>query len=127
MHPEEAAEVVIAADALSVDEGLRRGLNVMLDLEGVGFGSRCEPVVIDGIAAATQDIPRLEPEWADMFRHHHPVDGRARPFAGSQSSLPKAQILNQSLARQNGFHLGDLLPLRHDDLAAQSLDFGVCE
>jgi hypothetical protein len=39
-------QIVIAADPLAADKGLRRRVDVMLVLEGVGFLARGEPAVI---------------------------------------------------------------------------------
>ena len=44
---EMAAQVVVATDALACDEGLRRRLDPMLGLEGVGLLAGREPVVFD--------------------------------------------------------------------------------
>jgi hypothetical protein len=71
-----APEIVIAADALAADEGLRRGLHPMLGLEGIGLLPRLQQAVIDLEAPAPQQVARLEAIGTGVPRHHHPVQDR---------------------------------------------------
>src|SRR3546814_7637443 len=68
-------QVVIAADARTADEGLRRRLDAMLGLEGVGFGARRQPMVVDREAAIFQQVLCLEPIGADVVGHDHAIEG----------------------------------------------------
>jgi len=70
---EEAANIVVAADALAGDEHLRRCRNPMLRLEGVGFLARAEVMILDLVTAAPQQVLGLEPVRADVAGHHHPM------------------------------------------------------
>ena len=94
---EEAAQVVIAADALAADEDLGRGRHPMLRLEGVGLLAGGEVMVLDLVAGALQQVLRLEPVGADMVRHHHAVDDRllrrrGRLGAGEGWSCPTFRV-----------------------------------
>ncbi|MDT4842747.1 hypothetical protein FQZ97_766600 [compost metagenome] len=68
-----AAQVVVAADAATVDENLRRGLHMLLGLEGVGLLARCQPAIVDCVALAPQQEARLQAEGAGVLGHDHAV------------------------------------------------------
>jgi hypothetical protein len=70
---------VVAADPLAADERLRRRVDVVLFLERLGLGVGGQPVVVDRVAFALEQIARLQPERTEMVFHHHPV--KRRPFA----------------------------------------------
>jgi len=74
LEVEETPEVVIAADPLAADEGLRRRFYRVFGLESLGFLTRAEPVILDGVTPAFQQRPRLEAVGTGVFRHDHPVE-----------------------------------------------------
>ena len=69
------AQIIVAADALAIDKGLRRRLDAVLFLERVGLLARFEMMVLDLEAFALQQVDRLEAVGTDVFGHHHPIDG----------------------------------------------------
>src|SRR5262245_29127582 len=68
------AQVVPAADVLTGDEGLRRGLDVMPRFEGVGLLPALQPEVVDLEPLAFQQRQRLSPVGADVVGRHHAVE-----------------------------------------------------
>ncbi len=64
---------VIAADALVTNEGLWRGVDIMLGLEGVSLLARGQMMICDRIALGFEQPFRLDAIGTDMFGHHHPV------------------------------------------------------
>jgi hypothetical protein len=76
---EVAADVVIAADALTAHESLRRRLYAMLSLEGVRLLTCGQPAIVDGVPLALEQVLGLQSVRAHVRVHHHPVqDGAAR-------------------------------------------------
>ena len=70
---EEAAEIVVTADALAADEGLRRLPDRALPRESVGFFARLQPMILDLIPLSAQQILGLETLKADLIRNHRPI------------------------------------------------------
>jgi hypothetical protein len=64
----------MAADALTANEYLRCGLDVVLGLEGVNFLARRQLAVFDRKAFALQKVERFQTIRADMAGHPHAVD-----------------------------------------------------
>ncbi len=64
---------VIATDALATDEGLRRGVDIVLGLEGVGLFARRQMMIRDRVALGFEQPFRFDAIGTDMFGHHHPV------------------------------------------------------
>ncbi|MGK9020065.1 hypothetical protein ACRS9I_24445, partial [Pseudomonas aeruginosa] len=73
-HAEEFAQVVVAAHAPPVDEGLRRGIDAMLLLERIRLLAARQMLVLDLVALAFEQIERLQPIGAGMAGHDHPVE-----------------------------------------------------
>ena len=71
-----ATEIVIAADAITVDESLGGRVDAFARHEGVRLGSSPELVIFDFEALALQEIERLESERADMLPRHHSIECR---------------------------------------------------
>jgi hypothetical protein len=78
----ESAGIVVTTNAFAVDKGLRRRVDVVLGLERVGFGARCQPVVVDVIAFSLQEVLGLEAVRAHMLVHHHAVQTGAFAWRG---------------------------------------------
>ncbi|MNI83548.1 hypothetical protein D3C73_1403690 [compost metagenome] len=72
--PEKATQVVEAADAAPVDEGLGRGFHPMLGLESVGRFAGLQPTVIDLITFGFQQVSRSQAPGADMIGHDHAIE-----------------------------------------------------
>ena len=68
------AQIVIPADTLAADKGLRGRLDAVLFLEGVGLLARFEMMVLDLEPFALQQVDGLEAIGTDMLGHDHPVD-----------------------------------------------------
>ncbi len=62
-----ALQVVEATDALAVDEGLRRRLDLVLGLEAVGLGPVCQEVVLHLEALAFEKVLGLQAVGAGVF------------------------------------------------------------
>src|SRR5690606_25836703 len=67
-------EIVVPADAPTVDEGLRRRVDAMLGHEGVRLGAGFQMVVVDRVAMGLEQVRRFQAERADMLRHHHAIE-----------------------------------------------------
>ncbi|PCC98329.1 hypothetical protein CO192_16210 [Halopseudomonas pelagia] len=67
------AQIVVTADTLLADKGLRGGINIMLGLECVGFFAAGQPVVVHAVALPPEQIKRLQTKWAEVLFHDHAV------------------------------------------------------
>jgi hypothetical protein len=93
------AQILVSADPLAADEGLRRRLDVVLALERFGLLARAQPAVVDREAAPLEQVLRLQAVGANMLVHHHPVENRLPAVAGR--SRPPRPAAARRLARQS--------------------------
>jgi hypothetical protein len=84
---EEPAQVVVAADAPAVDEGLGRGRHAVFGLEGIDRLARGQPAVVDDVAPALQQVTGLQPSRAGMAGHDHPIEDGSSGRVGHDALL----------------------------------------
>jgi hypothetical protein len=58
-------------DPHAINVGLRRGRNAVFRFEPVNLLARGEEVILDRIAARSQQVAGLEAIGASVIRHHH--------------------------------------------------------
>src|SRR3546814_11202317 len=80
------AEIIVSADPLAIDEGLRRRVDSVLLLERSGLFTGLAVVILDREALTFEQILCLQPAGAEMVGHDPPVD-RGALFALSRYTL----------------------------------------
>ena len=73
-HAEMPAQVLITADPLGADEGLRRGAHALVGLEPGNLLRRGQQVVINIIALPLQQMERPDAIGTDVLASGHPVE-----------------------------------------------------
>ena len=67
-------QIVVAANPLVADPGLRRGLDPVLFHEGIGFLTCRQVMILDLVPFPFEQVFGLETIRAKMILHDHPVE-----------------------------------------------------
>ena len=67
----------MSANALTIDEHLRRGLDLVLGLERIDLFPRGQRAIIHHIAITLEQMFRFQPVGAGVPGHDHAIQGRA--------------------------------------------------
>ena len=67
-------QIVVAANPLVADPGLRRGLDPVLFHEGIGFLACRQVMILNLVPFAFEQVLGLQAIGAKMIRHDHPVE-----------------------------------------------------
>lgn len=86
-HVEIFAQLLVATDALAIDKGLWRGLNVLLRLELIDLFPVIQGFVVNTVTFAPEQIFAFKAKWTDMVTCHHSVQRGcfAHTASGSES------------------------------------------
>jgi len=67
-------QIIIAANAFALDEGLGCGFDIMLVFERVCLGAARQPIILDVEPFALEQVQGLETKGTDMSVCHHAID-----------------------------------------------------